>query len=147
MVISLEQRQVYSEVLEVLRHMDKIYVEKIPKDLIMFFYDNCSLDYEFKMTKSIGEENLHPNTLNILALLNMNYWSKGKSKEQLIMDYAMIDKKTQDQLNSQLEQKNIFTKIEVPSNSSNLPALDTTVSILKKALGFIKKVFIKIFGD
>ena len=113
MVISLEQRQVYSEVLEVLRHMDKIYVEKIPKDLIMFFYDNCSLDYEFRMTKSIGEENLNPNTLNILALLNMNYWSKGKSKEQLIMDYAVIDKKTQDQLNSQLEQKNIFTKIKI----------------------------------
>ena len=56
MVISLEQRQVYSEVLEVLRHMDKIYVNKIPKKLIMFFYDNCSLDYEFTMTKSIGEE-------------------------------------------------------------------------------------------
>ena len=34
MVISLEQRQVYSEVLEVLRHMDKIYVEKIPKKLM-----------------------------------------------------------------------------------------------------------------
>ena len=148
MVISLEQRQVYSEVLEVLRHMDKIYVEKIPKDLIMFFYDNCSLDYEFRMTKSIGEENLNPNTLNILALLNMNYWSKGKSKEQLIMDYAVIDKKTQDQLNSQLEQKNIFTKIDVPSDKSlNLPALDTTVSVLKKAFTFIKKVFIKIFGD
>ena len=58
MVISLEQRQVYSEVLEVLRHMDKLYVDKIPKKLIMFFYDNCSLDYEFRMTKSIGEENL-----------------------------------------------------------------------------------------
>ena len=37
MVISLEQRQVYSEILEVLRHMDKIYVDKIPKKLIMFF--------------------------------------------------------------------------------------------------------------
>ena len=31
MVISLEQREAYSEVLEVLRHMDKIYVNMIPK--------------------------------------------------------------------------------------------------------------------
>ena len=69
MVISLEQRQVYSEILEVLRHMDKVYVDKIPKKLIMFFYDNCSLDYEFRMTKSIGEENLRPKTLDLLDLL------------------------------------------------------------------------------
>ena len=40
MDISLEQREAYSEVLEVLRHMEKKYVEKIPKTIIMFFYDN-----------------------------------------------------------------------------------------------------------
>lgn len=153
MVISMEQRQVYSEVLEVLRHMDKVYVEKIPKKLIMFFYDNCCLDYEFRMTKSIGEENLHENTLSILALLNMNYWSKTKSKEDLIMNFATIDKKTQDQLNSQLEQNNIFTKIDVsPSNtfdnSSNLPTTSSPVlSTVKKILNVLKNAFIKFFGD
>ena len=61
MVISLEQRQVYSEVLEVLRHMDKVYVDKIPKKLIMFFYDNCSLDYEFRMTKQ-SEKKIYKKT-------------------------------------------------------------------------------------
>lgn len=148
MVISLEQRQVYSEVLEVLRHMDKIYVEKIPKKLIMFFYDNCSLDYEFRMTKSIGEEDLHENTLTILALLNMNYWSKHKSKEDLIMNYAAIDKKTQDQLNSQLEKENIFTKIDVPSSSSsNLPVAKSVLGLFGKVFEFIKTAFIKFFGD
>lgn len=146
MVISLEQRQVYSEVLEVLRHMDKIYVEKIPKKLIMFFYDNCSLDYEFRMTKSIGEENLHENTLTILALLNMNYWSKHKSKEDLIMNYAVIDKKTQDQLNSQLEKENLFTKIDVPS-SGNLPVEKSVLGFFGKVFKFIKTAFIKFFGD
>ena len=148
MVISLEQRQVYSEVLEVLRHMDKIYVEKIPKKLIMFFYDNCSLDYEFRMTKSIGEEDLQENTLTILALLNMNYWQKNKSKEDLIMNYAVIDKKTQAQLNAQLEKENIFTKIDVPSDSSsNLPVVQTVVGFFGKIFGFIKTAFIKFFGD
>ncbi len=148
MVISLEQRQVYSEVLEVLRHMDKIYVEKIPKKLIMFFYDNCSLDYEFRMTKSIGEENLQENTLTILALLNMNYWQKNKSKEDLIMNYAVLDKKTQNQLNSQLEKENIFTKIDVPSDSSsNLPVVKSVFGFFGKVLNLIKTAFIKFFGD
>ncbi len=148
MVISLEQRQVYSEVLEVLRHMDKVYVDKIPKKLIMFFYDNCSLDYEFRMTKAIGEENLQEDTLTILALLNMNYWQKNKSKEDLIMNYAVIDKKTQTQLNSQLEKENIFTKIDVPSSSSNnLPVVKSVVGFFGKIFNLIKSAFIKFFGD
>lgn len=151
MVISLEQRQVYSEVLEVLRHMEKIYIDKIPKKIIMFFYDNCSLDYEFRMTKSFGEEKLHPNTLNILAILNMNYWSKNKSKEELLMNYAVLDEKTQTQFNSQLEKENIFTKIDIPtdtSSSENLLTLEPSfLGYVKKVLTVLKDAFIKFFGD
>lgn len=154
MVISLEQRQVYSEVLEVLRHMEKIYIDKIPKKIIMFFYDNCSLDYDFRMTKSIGEETLHPNTLNILAIINLNYWSKNKSKDELLMHYAALDEHTQKQLNSQLEKNNIFTKINVsPENlssdsNSNLPVLaSSAIDFIKHFFSTIKQWFIKFFGD
>lgn len=151
MDISLEQREAYSEVLEVLRHMEKKYVEKIPKTIIMFFYDNCSLDYEFRMTKSIGEEKLKPKTLDLLALLNFNYWAKNKSKEELIMDYAIINPTTQKQLNAQLEKENIFTKIDVPSNEaeenkeSNLPAIkDATISFFKNIFSFFKDALTKL---
>lgn len=153
MVISLEQRQVYSEVLEVLRHMDKIYVNKIPKKLIMFFYDNCSLDYEFTMTKSIGEEKLNKKTLVLLSILHANYWStKKKTKEELIMDYAIVDERTQTQLNSQLEKENIYTKIDVPtdnvSSPENLPVLQNSFwDTVKKFLNILKDAFIKFFGD
>ena len=157
MVISLEQRQVYSEILEVLRHMDKIYVDKIPKKLIMFFYDNCSLDYEFTMTKTIGEEKLNDKTLALLSLLHSNYWaSKKKSKEELIMNYAIMDQTTQKQLNSQLEQDNIFTKIDTSAvdtdtseiNKENLPVIQSSFfDVCKGILGFIKNLIIKIFGD
>lgn len=153
MVISLEQRQVYSEVLEVLRHMDKIYVNKIPKKLIMFFYDNCSLDYEFTMTKSIGEEKLNKKTLVLLSILHANYWStKKKTKEEIIMDYAIVDERTQTQLNSQLEKENIYTKIDVPtdnvSSPENLPVLQNSFwDTLKKFLNILKDAFIKFFGD
>ena len=154
MVISLEQRQVYSEILEVLRHMDKIYVDKIPKKLIMFFYDNCSLDYEFTMTKAIGEEKLNDKTLALLSLIHSNYWSaKQKTKEEFIMDYALMDYQTQTQLNSQLEKNNVFTKIDVPTDTStpsseNLPTLQPSfLGYVKKFLGILKDAFIKFFGD
>ena len=153
MVISLEQRQVYSELLEVLRHMDKVYVNKIPKKLIMFFYDNCSLDYEFTMTKSIGEENLNKKTLVLLSILHANYWStQKKTKEELIMDYAIVDERTQTQLNSQLEKENIYTKIDVPTDSvsspENLPVLQNSFwDTVKKFVNLLKDAFIKFFGD
>lgn len=151
--IALEQREAYSEVLEVLRHMNKIYVDKIPKKLIMFFYDNCSLDYEYRMTKPIEEEVLKESTIDILALLNLNYWSKVTNKEELIMKYAIDEKNFQTQINSQLEQENIFTKIDISKsekseNTSNLPAvISTSFGVVKKVLVFIKDLIIKIFGD
>ncbi len=153
MVISLEQREAYSEVLEVLRHMDKIYVNMIPKKIIMFFYDNCSLDYEFTMTKSIGEENLKEKTLDLLSLLNLNYWNKTKNKDEFIMKYSINDKRTQKQLNLQLEQQNIFTKIDISnidldSQDENLPTLTNTAwDVFKKTINFIKDLLIKFFKD
>ena len=84
------------------------------------------------------------------AVLNMNYWSKNKSKDELLMNYAMIDEKTQKQLNSQLEKENIFTKIDVPqdlntNNTNNLPSIQT--NLLKRIWVFFKNAFIKFFGD
>lgn len=155
MEISLEQREAYSEVLEVLRHMDKLYVNMIPKKIIMFFYDNCSLDYEFRMTKSIGEENLKDKTLDLLALLNLNYWTKTKNKDEFVMNYSIINKKTQSQLNSQLEKQNIFTKIDVANSdlnqeetNKNLPALTNSAwHTCKKILNFIKNLLVNFFKD
>lgn len=150
MVLTLERREAYSELLEILRHMDKSYVNMIPKKLIMFFYDNCSLDYDFRMTKAIGEETFKEDTLALLALINNNYWSKNQSKEDLIMNYAVIDKNAQAQLNSQLEKNNIFTKIDVPQDSSgeNLPVAQTGfLGTVKKVLSILKNAFIKFFGD
>ncbi len=151
MVLTLERREAYSELLEILRHMDKSYVNMIPKKLIMFFYDNCSLDYDFRMTKSIGEETFKEDTLALLALINNNYWSKNQSKEDLIMNYAVIDKNAQAQLNSQLEKNNIFTKIDVPhdqSSEENLPVVQSGfLGTVKKVLNVLKDAFIKFFGD
>ena len=38
------------------------------------------------------EENFKEDTLALLALINNNYWSKNQSKEDLIMNFAVIDK-------------------------------------------------------
>lgn len=104
------------------------------------------------MTKKIGEEKLNDKTLALLSLLHANYWSnRKKSKEEFIIDYALMDDQTQNELNSQLEKENIFTKIDTTasnSSNSNLPVLQRPLGdIVKSFFVFIKNLIIKIFGD
>lgn len=151
MDITIEQRRAYSELLEILRHMDKKYVNKIPKKVIMFLYDNCQLDYDFRMTKPIGEEKFMDKTLDLLALINLSYWEKEKDKDKFVLEYSIINKSTQNRLNNQLEKQNIYTKIDDEHKDTfnkNVPTLTSSFSFgFKKFLNFIKNAFIKFFGD
>lgn len=70
----IDKSKAYAEVLEVLRHMDKDYVDLIPKEVIMFLYDKCDLGYDFRMTKSLGEEKLSPYAWQILDTLLKGLW-------------------------------------------------------------------------
>ena len=70
----VDKRKVYAEVLEVLRHMERVYIDSIPKEVIMFLYDRCDLDYDFRMTKPLGEEKLLPQTWEILDTLLKGFW-------------------------------------------------------------------------
>ena len=145
--IALEQRESYSEVLEVLRHMQTKYVKMIPKKVIMFFYDNCSLEYDFTMDKPLGEIELKENTLNLLALLDANYWSKTMSNDDIITKFAELsDSNLQKKLNAQLEKENAFTKIEV--SKEDLPTTQQTIGDkIKYIITVIKNIINKLFGD
>ena len=42
----------YKKILEILKYVDKAYVDKIPKKLIDFFKENKAMDYDFKYDSS-----------------------------------------------------------------------------------------------
>ena len=73
------------------------------------------------------------------------------------MNYAKIDQNTKQQINSQLEKKNIFTKIDFPNNEQNIEheknefnlpiPIESTYNFIKQVFEFIKDIFIKIFGN
>lgn len=75
-------RRAYNEILEILRHMEKTYVNMIPKRVIIALYVSCDLDYDFRMTEDIGKEKFLPITLNILSSLYNLYWKWMKSDAQ-----------------------------------------------------------------
>lgn len=88
----------YSEVLEVLNSMDKKYIDKIPVKLIEHFKANSNGNYEshLKLGVPLKEQKLSKKTLDILALLNLKYWTKNEEHvERLLKQYRENGKKQQ----------------------------------------------------
>lgn len=113
-----DNKDAYVEVLEILKHMDKKYVEKIPSELIDFFYKNASKEYEFSLDKTIPfeEQVLKDDTINILAMINYNYWCEDEEhKRYLLNKYNENELKYQEELKKKYNTDNLFKK----SNQTN----------------------------
>ena len=94
--MTMNKKNSYVEILEILKYMDKIYVDKIPKELIKFFEENKANNYSFKFdsTVELDKQNLNDNTLALLAMLNLNYWCKDeKERKEMLKIYSENDKK------------------------------------------------------
>ena len=113
MTMTKERSEAYVEVLEILKHMDKIYVSKIPKELREFFERNASKEYEFHINdkKSFNEQELKESTVNILAMLNINYWCETEEhKQELLKKYHENDLKKEEELRNKYSTDNLFKR-------------------------------------
>jgi len=127
----------YSEVLEVLSYMEEKYVDKVPKKLIEFFKDNSSKNYtkHINPNEDLKKQKLSKKTLDILALINLKYWTNNKEhKQRLIKQYNENEKRIQDERTAKYNTENLFkSKNTKQFNNSNEVAL-----IEKKASFFIR---------
>lgn len=117
-----DSRKAYVEVLEVLNHMEPKYVEKIPSKLIDLFKINASKEYIFKLNNNIPfeEQELMQSTINILAMLNYNYWCEDEEhKKYLLNKYNENEIKYQIMLREKYSQDNLFKKES--TNFENIP--------------------------
>lgn len=155
-MIVQERKEAYVEVLEILRHMDKTQVSKIPLELREFFERNASKEYKFHIDANIPleEYKLKENTINILAMLNLNYWcNDDEHKQELLRKYHNNDLKKQENLKNRYSTDNLFKK-----DSKNIVVQEETLSktpiiyeenkwykkIYTNILEFIKQIFNKI---
>ena len=76
----------YTEVLEVLKYVEKEDYDKIPNDVIKVFEDNCdkSYDFHFDARKTMEENNLLKETYSLLAFLYRDYWATPE--ERIVYD-------------------------------------------------------------
>jgi len=141
-----ERREAYVEVLEVLNNMDSKYIEKIPKKLIQFFINNSSKEYRFHLKDNIPleEQNLKEITINVLAMLNLNYWCESEEhKKELLKKYYDNEMRYQGKIMEKYSTDQLF-KRENNSTSTvqnNVPMVYEENKWYHKLLKFIKRIF------
>lgn len=139
-----ESKKAYVEVLEILKHMEPKYVEKIPSKLIDFFKINASKEYVFKLNSAIPfeEQELMQSTINILAMLNYNYWCEDEEhKKYLLNKYNENEIKYQEMLMEKYSRDNLFKKDNADFNIT--PQKYSEPKWYEKLINFIKKLFNK----
>ena len=139
----------YSEVLEVLDNMDKKYVNKIPKKLIDYFNDNSSDNYIKHIDPNVDlkEQELSKKTLDILALINLKYWTKNEEhRKRLIKQYSDNEKILQEERAIKYNTEDLFKNKNIKQfdNPNNVALIERKESFITKIINKFKSIFSKI---
>ncbi len=137
--------EAYAEVDFILGLMDTKYIIEIPKQLREMFKRKKSSNYTKTIVtnKPLEEQNLNPETLEILALLNYNYWCKDEIKKKELLDlYCKNDLKKEQELREKYNPDNLFkskNKIEEKPRETSMIVVEKK-GILNKIIKFIRKI-------
>ena len=85
MDLTREQKMAYTEVCEVLKHLSKDDVNKIPKDILEYYTENADSNYKFIYddTKIFKEQPLSDTAKVVLAILYRDYWATPQQRDQI----------------------------------------------------------------
>lgn len=102
----------FSEAYDIILHMDKDLVKKIPKKLINFIEQNKKCNYitNIDYTKSINEQELQKGTRIILSIIYRDYLCSDEKKKELIQNDEEELKRINKELREKYNPENLFKK-------------------------------------
>ena len=82
----LDYRMACTEVLEILKHMPKKQVEKIPRNVIISMERAKRYDYRFRYdkAKNVNEQNISKTAKNILSGFYRDYWANDIIRKMIL---------------------------------------------------------------
>lgn len=133
----------YSEVYEILQLLDVEFTSKLPKKFIEFIEKEKDNEYITNIAPNIPleEQNLLEDTINILAMLKLDYWSTEDEKQELLSILNQNEVDYQAELNEKYKPENIFKNRQSIKQDSNIQ--ETSIALIKDK-NFILKLFEKI---
>ena len=139
-------KKAYSEIYEILNLMEEEYVNKVPQKLRDLFKmekeDNFSVN--INIDKPLENQNLQKDTLTILAILYINYWSESdEEKQELIKLFRDVDKRNEEFYSTENLFKKQEKKANLNENTTNLQLIVPKNNFFIKIINKIKNLFKK----
>ena len=99
MPLTKERKKAYAEVCEILNHMSKTDVEKIPKEILSYYSENADKKYSFKYdeTKTFAEQKLSYIAKVVLAMFYRDYWATQEERDSITKKEKLDIKKQKEE--------------------------------------------------
>lgn len=99
-----------SEVLVILKNIDKKYIEKLPQKFKEFLKNNQSSTYipNIDLSKELKDMKLKKETRNLLELMYLNYWSTQEEKNEFMVMLNENERKYQEEIRQKYNPDNLF---------------------------------------
>lgn len=139
-------KDAYVEVLGILNLLEDEHKNKIPKRLKEFFENNKNQDYQVNIIPNIPleEQNLLQETVDILAMLKLNYWCANEEEKKEFMNLLNENEKNyQEELNEKYNLDNLFKNKAntIETLNSSVAMMEYKESIFTKIKNWFKRTF------
>lgn len=148
-MVAIQFSEGITEVLDILKHMEKTYTDRIPQKFKDFLEENKSTTYEPHLdhSKRLNEMELKEDTKNILGVIYSNYWCDENQKKEFMLKIKNNEIAYQKELKEKYNPDDIFKKhsqepeIERDIIQNNVSMIEYKESIIKKIVNKIKSFF------
>ena len=137
-------KKVFSEVYDIIYHMEKNLYNKIPKQFIHFIKENKEDNYivNIDYSKSINEQELLQQTRVMLSLIYRDYLCDEEERQELIEKDKKELKRIEERIREKYNPDEIF-KNKKQENDNKLPIEVKRKNLLEKIIEFIKNIIKK----
>ena len=148
--MNIKNKEIYSEVYQVLNLLGNDYIDKLPTRLINMLREKREVNYSPEYTEDIPlkEQNMKKETMAIIVLLYLNYWCEDENEK---LEVKQILKSNEDKYQLELRERynsdNIFKnyKQEPKKVEANIEDETSMIpykkSIFRKIINKLKSVF------
>ena len=134
------------EVLEILKNTEEEDFNKIPQDFLNNLEENADQNYKtnIDLSKEFEEQELLPETIDLLAYIYRKYWCSKEEKEEFDTIMKKNDIEYQNEMAEKYDINKKLKKKEYVKNEETLIVeTEKDNSFLKKVFEYIKSFFKK----
>ena len=137
-------KKAFSEVDMILDLIDSEMKNKVSANFIKFIKEEKDNNYKPNINPELPleEQNILPETIDILALLKLNYWCNEEEKKELLKVLNKNEQQFQKEAKEKFDIDKLF-KTNKTKEIINLPEKGESENFIKKLIKFIKNIIWK----